>query len=280
MSFSASCEVRIPPVSGLEDGKLTVGRPLELVCKANEDHSGFDFAKAVLKQVPDNPYLVKLLSVKSDDHGGFTLNFVYYAAGEHAVQQLVMADGKNEIALNGGVISVASVLTPADPAKPQEPYGPILPMMISVPLLYYAVLIALVLLIGGIVWRRVRKVAYYRQLRNKIASYESPMPADSQFYRAVRLSEKNNYPMESIEKAFRLYVLRSYRLPMFDLTDAKIHKYFKYTLPAEKEARTSLQRLLSEFDEYRKRKETAADERAEFVKKLYRFVEQYKGITE
>lgn len=280
MSAAAECEIHIPSVDGLEDGKLTVGRTVELTCKTGENISGFNFAQAYLKPADENPYIHKLIAAQSDGEGGFGLKLVFYTAGEHQVQQLLLTDGANEITLNGNVISVASVLPPADPAKPQEPYGPILPMLMAVPVLYYAVFVTVCLLIAGLVWRRLRRVAYYRELKSKVASYESSIPADSQFYKSIRAAEKNSYPMESLEHAFRLYVLRAYKLPMFDLTDAKIQRYFKQTFPAHKEARSMLVRILGEFDEYRRRKTIDANEKADFVKKLYRFVDHYKGITE
>lgn len=280
MTIAAACETQIPSVPGLDDDQLTVGRQAELNCKADLSGLEFDFAKAVLKTSEQNPYAYKLIVAKAEGGSAFKLNMVFYSAGEHSLDQLILTDGVNEMALSGKTVTVASVLPPPDPAKPQQPYGAVLPMVMSVPPLYYFLLLAGVILLAVAVWRRARKFAYYRDLKNKISSYGSPISPDSQFYKNIRAAEKNDYPLAKLDEAFRLYVLRAYQLPMFDLNNAKILKYFKHTLPAQKEARSALQKILAEFEELQKRQDVEALDRAAFVKKLYRFVEQQRGVGE
>ena len=89
------------------------------------------------------------------------------------------------------------------------------------------------------------------------------------------------YPLEQIEKAFRLYNLRTYQLPMFDLSNDRIFKYFKRNFPQYKSTRGHLLKLLEEFEEMQKRRNTlTASDKQELINKLYRYIETNKGLTE
>ena len=105
------------------------------------------------------------------------------------------------------------------------------------------------------------------------------MDPDTQFYKAVRTAEKAGYPLEELEKAFRLYNVRAYKLPLFELPDEKIFRYFRRNYPEHKNTRISLQKILGEFSELSKKGETSTEEKNELVKKVYRYVDKNRGLS-
>lgn len=276
MTDSARCEIQIPPVKGLEDGVLTVGRHVVLNCRTAVP-AALDLKTAQLHADPAEPDLVRLFSMEG---GGsqFRIELTFYRAGEHPLETLVLEDGVNGLQLTGAPVKVESVLRPPADGKPQQPFGPVLPFTIGTPLLYYGILLLILALLGAWAGARFRRLAYYRRLRAGMESYKSPVEPDSQFYRAVRAAEKTGYPAAQLEKAFRVYMLRAYHLPMFDLPDQRVLRYFRHNLPKYKSTRQALQKVLGEFETLRSRPETPPAERAQFVKKLYRFVDSNRGV--
>lgn len=272
-----NCQVHVPDVVGLESQKLTVGRKLQLNCVGEQEKFDFTKAEVFLDQAPTN--LVKIFEVKKINSSETEITMTYYQAGEFSTSDLKLTDGTNQFQLNGPPLNVESVLKPPTDGKQQQPYGPIFPVKIEVPNLYFALLaLCLVSAIVYIVFR-ARKIAYYAKLKHKLKNYDSPIAPDTQFYKSIRLAEKNEYPLDQIEQAFRLYNLRSYHLPMFDLPDRRLIRYFKRQAPQQQSTRNSLLRLLEEFSELKLRSEKLdLNEKQDFIKKLYRYVEQNRGL--
>lgn len=268
------CRINIPEVSGLEDNKMTVGRKFNLNCIGEYD-SQFDFSKANIK---NESLEVKFFGAKAVNASEFDAVFTLYKAGEHQLSQLVLTDGLVDIQLKAPSVIVESVLVPTTDGKPQEPYGPIFPVKIAVPFLYFVIIASAFLSILAYSLFRTRKIVYYNGLRSRLKQYDSPVEPDTQFYKSLRSSEKSDYPVELIEKAFKLYNLRAYKIPLFDLSNSKAIKYFKYQHPQLKETRMALHRLLEEMEELKSRETLSVDEKRDFIKKLYRYVDQNKGL--
>lgn len=261
----------------IDKEKISVGDHLVLSCSGN-DNAGFSFDKSFFKSEESQKYKIKLFKIKPDSGSDFSIDYTIYAPGDYKISDLILTDGTNEINLQGPSVKVESVIKPSADGKPTEPFGAILPIRISTPLFYYIILLALILVLAGYAFYRIRRKIYYKKLNEKLKQYVSPIDIDSQFYKAIRITEKAGYPLDQLEKAFRLYSLRAYQLPMFDLSNERISKYFRRLYPEYKATRLSLNKLLAEFEELQKNNNLNTEEKHEFVKKLYRFADSHKGL--
>ena len=259
--------------------KITVGEPLQLTCSGDID-SKFSLEKAEFKLAEINKYTVKLIKINSFNKGEANLDFTIYSPGEYKLSELILTDGLSEINLNGPAVKVESVLKPTSEGKAPEPFGPLLPIGIATPAYYYFFLASFFIVIILYGAYRIKRHLYYKKLKTKLIQHISPIDIDTQFYKSIRLAEKMDYPLDQIEKAFRLYNLRAYELPMFDLSNERILKYFKRNHPRYKNTRLSLQKLLDEFVELQKNNDLLMEEKNKFVKKLYRFVSTNKGLEQ
>jgi hypothetical protein len=266
----------MPEVEGLESGKMTVGRHLIADCKG-ENTEGFDFSKAAVK--PEAKYFLKIFSVQPESSGSFKMDFTLYLAGEKNLSEFPLTDGTNEIVLNAPPVKVESVLKPTEDGKPQEPFGPMFPISIAVPYSYYLFALGLVAVLVIYLIVKGRRLHYYRKLKAKLVEHHSPVDPEAQFYRAVRSAEKQGYPLPDLEKAFRLYSLRSYQLPLFDLSNDRVIRYFRRNYPEHKDARIQLQKLLGEFEVLNQAQTVDEERKSQLVKKLYKFVDHYKGLS-
>lgn len=270
------CQVAVPDAPGLESGKITVGRHLLLDCKGDNSEN-FDFSKAAFN--PESKNFFKIFSVQADPNGTVKMDFTFYITGNIKLNEFPLTDGTNEVVLDTQPVKVESVLKPTEDGKPQEPFGPVFPLTIAVPTSYYFYALGVVAAFVLYLIIKGRRLNYYRKLKNKLTEYNSPVDPESQFYRAVRSAEKQGYPIEELENAFRLYSLRSYQLPLFDLTDARVIRYFRRNYPEHKEARVQLQKLLGEFEVLKQAQMVNDERKSQLVKKMYKFVDRHKGLS-
>jgi hypothetical protein len=165
--------------------------------------------------------------------------------------------------------------------KPPKPFDPFFPMSLSIPNVYFLYLLLSILIIIIYSALKLRRLQHYKKLKEKIKNYDSPVAPEVQFYRSVRSAEKLGYPLENLDNAFRLYNLRSYRLPIFDLQDEKLNKYFKYNFPQFKETRIHLFRILADIEKLKKAghpEEEASAAKKDLIAKMYRYVETHRGV--
>jgi hypothetical protein len=272
------CQLEIPNVEGLNPGEITVGRHVFLKCEG-EWTKTFDFARAEIKVEETQKYVIKVLKAEARDASSFDVDFTLYSAGKMQFPQMILTDGTNEISLGQQQFQVISVIEkPAggqQPAQQPKPYGMIFPLNLSWPALYFILLASvIVLFLVGLVFQ-LRRAARYKRLIDDLKNYHSAIDPDLQFYKSIRLAEKKQYPLDEIEKAFRLFVLRVYQIPMFTLDNRQIIRFFKKRKPFLKNERLFLQKLLSEFEEIHTHSTELQDpEKLELVTKLYRFVDQ------
>jgi hypothetical protein len=265
-----SCTPTLQEVKGLEQ-KLTVGQHVYLDCTG--EATALDTGKAFFKNGA-----VKLFKAESDSQA-LKIDMTFYTAGVHDLGKLVLTDGSTEVTLGGPQITVESVLQPGPDGKPPEGFDSIFPLALNVPLAYWLYLAGAILLVAVYLIIKGKRLAYYSKLKAGLVKYSSPVEPDTQFYKAVRAAEKAGYPLEQLEKAFRLYNVRAYKLPLFELPDEKIQRYFRRNYPEQKNTRIALQKILNEFSELAAKKESVAPEQKnELVKKIYRYVEKNRGL--
>lgn len=273
-----NCQTEIVETPGLEAGQMTVGRHLNVSC-SGDSLSGFNFANAKL-QTQEGPTLVYRLFKAEPAGAGVKLDMTVYKAGDVNISELILTDGANQFQLTANAIKVTSVLKPAEQGqKPQEPFGPIFPVAIPIPIIYLVSIGLAVVLFLVAILLVIRQATNMRRLREGLRRYDSPTAPDTQFYRSVRQSEKNSYDLNELEKAFMLYNVRAYKVPLFELSPRQALRYFKKQHPQHKKARIALDRFLVEFNELNKRGDQVSEEaKHELVKKMYRYVETHRGL--
>jgi len=138
---------------------------------------------------------------------------------------------------------------------------------------------------GLLLFLRLRRLAQERELRVKLRDYQSPLAPDTQIYRSLRLAEKAGYPLPDLEKAFKIYLLRSYQVPFFDLTETAAMAYFKRQWPQLKEVRVSAGKILNEFSDLKKKgvgaeseQEKEKNDHSELLQKIFRFIDQTEKV--
>lgn len=276
----ASCKVNIPPVEGLEDGQMTVGRHMQLDCSTNEA-ALVDFAKASLRSNSSTPQMYRLFKVESENAQKFKLHLTLYKTGDVDISEFVLTDGVNDVAFQPQPVKVISVVEkPAEGKKP-EPFGPVFPIEINLPLAYVIVMGAMVFTLILMLLMAIRKRAKLKSLKDGLVAYDSPTDPDTQFYRSLRVAEKADYPLEDIQKAFLLYNVRAYRIPLFQLNTKQAIKYFKQMYPQYKNTRLELDRFLTELSDMSAHaKDLSREARQELVSKMYRYVEKNRGVNQ
>lgn len=260
--------------------KITVGEHAQISCVGSIDPN-FSIEKLEFKLDEANKYILKIFKIKPTSADQYNLDFTIYSPGDYKISDFILTDGGGEVNLSGPNIKVESVVKPSSDGKPVEPFGSILPISIATPMYYYLLLTALIIIGAIYAVFKAKRLAYYKKLKEKLKNFDSPVTADAQFYKSIRVAEKADYPLEQVEKAFRLYNLRAYQLPLFDLSNERILRYFKRNFPQHKITRSQLIKLLGEFEEMQKNSNnlTLADKQ-EFIKRLYRYVETSRGLAE
>lgn len=268
------CRLEIPEVKGLPASEMSVGRHVLLSCEGDWNKS-FDFAQAQIKAEENAKYLVHVLKSEARHSNAFDVDLTTYVAAEAQFPEMILTDGTNEISLGVQSFKTVSVLKKPEPGQePQKPYGYVFPLQLQWPVIYVILgLTVIVLFLTGLVYQ-LRRAARYAKMIADLQQYDSLVSADLQFYKSLRMAEKLGYPMEEIEKAFRLYVLRTFDVPMFVLNHRQIIRFLKKRKPLFKNERQQIDKFLSEFDEVQKKPEMSTSEKLELVNKLYRFVDR------
>ncbi len=269
------CELVIPDVVGLKAQQLTVGRDFIFKCSGELPiRFNADEARMVLNEKYKYDFFLRKLIVT--DSKNFDLYMVSYVTGKVSVPEIYVTDGVNQIALQVGDINVDSVL-PApvshESQQPEkiEPFGYLtahLNWPVGYTLFFVTVLVATIAL-TILQWKRRKRL---RNLVKDLKDYESPLPADSQFYKGLRYLEKQNYPIHEVEKQFRIYVIRKYQVPLFGLTLNETMKYLKRKWPTYTAERRELQNILLDLKKISDDPNQDLDIR-QYLKKIYKFVD-------
>jgi len=271
MDNSAKCQLEIPSVQGLEPAQLTVGRHALLKCEGEWDKI-FDFTKAQFILDEKQPYAIKVLKAEARDLNHFDLDIVFHQAGQFQWPQLLITDGAQQVNLGSQRFMVQSVLKPGPDGKPPEAFGSVLPLSLEWPIFYFLILLSLLCVsaISAVLYGRYRMKM--KKLIDSLKKYESNIDPDLQFYRSIRQLEKQQYPLPELEKAFSLYVTRTFQVPAFDLTPAQLYRFIKKFRPEFVQLRPALKRIYSEFETL-KNDHDSIEHRQDLLKKMYRFVD-------
>lgn len=291
------CELVPPQIQPQNQGPFTVGHYLYLSCRPDTveatemgdagnsqqlqgslDWSLWDLKNIRFKLKGEETEFIKSFNAETEPGTGrVILKIALYKAGPQPLEELSITDGSHEMTLQGEPIEIKSVIQQPSGGQPVKPFGPVLPITLSTPLSYYIIFLASLLALGLLVFLKLRSLSYEKQLKSKLRDYESPLAPDTQIYRAIRLAEKAGYPMADLEKAFKIYLLRRYEVPMFDLSEAAALKYFKRRWPELKELRLSAYKILTELIDQQKREEGGRKEGSadilSLISKIYKFIE-------
>lgn len=187
---SVTCQTEIPPVDGLQDNQLTVGREFYIHCKG-EWPKEFDLEKAqFVWGQPNQKYILKLLSAQLRSADEVDLKVTSYMAAKVQIPNLIMSDGVHQLALGPVNYEVASVLDPKDPQP--KPYGPIGPISILWPLAYTLFFSAIAAFLVGYVFNFMWKKRQERELRQKLRELETPLLPEAQFFKDYRALKREN----------------------------------------------------------------------------------------
>jgi hypothetical protein len=273
------CQINISEIDGLKSQQLTVGRKFNLKC-SGELPADFNISKAQFKLIDAQTNTIKIFKIESKEMNVLDIHLTLYAAKTFKINDLILTDGTTEVNLSGSDMNVETVIEQPKDGKPTEAFGSIFPIGIATPAYYYLVLVLIILSIIAASVYRIKRFSYYKKLKDGLKAHQSPIDPDTQFYKSIRQAEKLNYPIEHLEKSFKLYNLRAYSLPLFELNHIKVLKYFKRNYPQCKNTRLALDKILGEFVNLKtNEKSLSISDKREFVKKLHRYIEVHKGLN-
>lgn len=269
------CERQIPTVSGLKDQEITVGRHVFFNCTGDYDKA-FDFSAAKVLTNENENFKIKVIKAEARSANQFDVDLVFYSAAEFMYPDLIITDGNLQLSLGQQNFKVQTVIEKSAEGKKPEPFGPVLPLKLSWPVNYSLIAAGVVLAVLVIFVWNIRKRFRYRQLLRKLKDYEASVAPDLQFYKSIRKAELNGFKMPELETAFRLYILRRYNVPSFDLKNPSLLRFMKKNSPWLKKERLELKKILSDI-------QSTADtdpEKKMLVKKMYQFVDSSEALKQ
>lgn len=269
------CERQIPTVSGLKDQEITVGRHVFFTCTGDYDKA-FDFSVAkVLANEKDN-LKIKIIKAEARSASQFDVDLVFYSATEFMFPDLIITDGNLQLSLGQQNFKVQTVIEKSLEGKPPEPFGPVLPLKLSWPVNYSLIIVGVVIAVLVVFIWNIRKRYRYRQLLAKLKDYEATVTPDLQFYKSIRKAELNSFKMSELDNAFRLYILRRYNVPAFDLKNPSLLRFMKKNSPWLKKERLELKKILSDIQST---SDTETEKKA-LIKKMYQFVDSSEALKQ
>lgn len=270
------CERQIPSVAGLKDQEITVGRHVFFTCTGDYDKL-FNFSSAhVLATNEKDNLKIKIYKAEARSANQFDVDLVFYSAGEFKFNELMITDGTLQISLGEQNFIVQTVIEQSKEGKTPEPFGPVLPLKLSWPVNYFLILLGIILvLVIGIV-SGIRKRYRYRQLLAKLKDYESSISPDLQFYKSIRKSEMTGLKTADLENSFRLYILRRFNAPSFDLKNASLLRFIKKNSPWLKKERLEIKKILEDIQSI---KDSDTDKKL-LIKKMYHFVDSCEQLSQ
>lgn len=262
--MTAQCNVEIPPVEGLEEKLLTVGREFLLVCDG-EFPKDFELEKLHFQLSPEQQYQIKLLNFELRSGSKADLKVTAYQTGTIKFKELTLTDGVKQAILGPLEYTVASVLPPKDPQNseaPPEAYGAVGPATVQVPMLYWSILMAVIACLLLLLLTKIYRFIQRRNLLARLKEYDSAQTPIAQFHQSLRGLQRTNESffggktttpvleaaLTRSRDVFFLYLTRRFQVPAMEWGEKLILRDLKQYHPKMfKECSGDLKKLFNEF---------------------------------
>lgn len=258
------CKTEIPPIDGLKENELTVGREFILACEG-------DFPKDLVQEKlsfslkPEQKYQIHLLGFEFRSKTKADIKVTSYQAGGVQFQDLQLTDGTQMLSLGPVQYSVQTVIPKPEPGKEQvkqEPYGPIGPASLSVPLLYWAILAGFISFIILLFASKIYRIIQRRNMLGRLKEHDSALSPLAQFHQSLRRLQRTNtvffggkaekaHIQECLHETYqmlKLYLTRRYQVPAIEWSPRLVLKDIKKHHPkVYAECATDLEKLFKEY---------------------------------
>ncbi|MCM2353946.1 MAG: hypothetical protein NDI63_10060 [Pseudobdellovibrio sp.] len=266
------CTTVIPDVPDLKAQELTVGRHFFLNCSGQWDKS-FDFTKAQFVTDEQSKFIIKLFKAEARSTDSFDVDMTLYQAGKVQFPDMIITDGTLQVSLGPQQFEVVSVLPKPDPKNPEppKPFGYAIGML-HWPMAYTIIFASLLLAVIAQAIYLAARTQRWKQLKAVVDTFESPQAPDNQFYKTIRDLEKKDYPITEIEKASKVYILRRFSVPIFNLDLRETVAFIKKRHPQLKEQRRQVYNIVKDIELLAKEKELSTEQKTKFIKRFYEFI--------
>lgn len=266
------CATVIPDVPDLKAQELTVGRHFYLSCQGSYDKS-FDFSKTQLITDEQNKYLIKVFKAEARSTDTFEVDMTLYAAGKVQFPDMVISDGSLQLSLGAQNFEVVSVLPKPDPKNPEQPkpFG-FAVGMIHWPMAYFLIFAVFVFVIIAQAVMTALRAQRWKQLAHVVQSFETAQEPDNQFYKTIRDLEKKDYPIDEIERAVKIYILRRFHVPIFNLNLKETVAFIKKRHPQLKEQRRQVYNIVKDIEILSKEQGLSNEQKTKFIHRFYEFI--------
>lgn len=276
---AVKCAVNIPEVADLKSQELTVGRHFFLTCEGSWDKA-FDFTKAQFLTDEQTKFVFKLFKAEARSTEIFEVDMTLYAAGKVQFPDMIITDGTLQISMGQQTFEVVSVLPKPDPQakEPPKPFGfaisnlhwPMAYTLIFAALLLAVIVQAIMLAARSQRWKRLAEV---------VLAYDSVQTADNQFYKTIREIEKKDYPIAEIEKAAKVYILRRFGVPIFNLDLKETISFIKKRHPQLKELRRQVYNIVKDIEILSKDANITTEQKTKFIRRFYEFINRCEATA-
>jgi len=273
------CTTTIPEVSDLKSQELTVGRHFFLSCEGSWDKS-FDFTKAQFLSDDNTKYVFKLFKAEARSTESFEVDMTLYAAGQVQFPDMIISDGTVQISLGQQNFTIASVLPKPDPKNPEppKPFGYAISNL-HWPMAYTLIFAALILAVLVQAIMLAARSQRWKRLAEVVLAYDSVQAADNQFYKTIREIEKKDYPIVEIEKVAKVYILRRFKVPIFNLELKETISFIKKRHPQLKELRRQVYNIVKDIELLAKDANVTTEQKTKFISRFYEFINRCEATA-
>jgi len=217
---------------------LTVGSRFGMNCHGDIAVSWDSSKPHIAFAKPEENYTLYILKVVRQDPNDAQYEVTSYKPGDHVPEYIRVLQGapgsERGFEVSHPKWTVKSVLKPNEQ---NTPYGSFGPWKLSLPL-WFVILVCVIL--AAAIFFVVRKVRKYQQRRRMLEDLErhrTAIPPLHQFYRDARLLSRRMHTAkdpadlkklgEDLNREFRLFVLRQFKIPAFDWSNRSILRDLK-----------------------------------------------------
>lgn len=208
---------------------LTVGRKFGVKCHGDIDVGWKPGPLSVIFPKEEDGYSLVVLAAPKLEKNDVELVVTGYKPGQHQPEYLRIVQGEAGFEVQKPHWEIQSVVKQGE--KPQ-PYASVGPWSIGLPLwfLIAAAVVLLALVYAG--YRIFRRVHQRRQMLADLERHRTTLSPLHQFYRDARMlrrrlnqaktAEEAKAVADDLNREYRLYILRQFRIPTLDWSDRAI----------------------------------------------------------